>query len=164
MDKNNIEYILMKIYWEELIVLLNDGLPKLVEQHWNESGLAGRKLDVDWTRYAMLEKQNVIRWLGVREEGNLVGYASLCITHPLHHKKDKNALLDTIYLSKEARKGTAGAQIIDAIEAMLLEEGVDLFTVFERTRLNKNGICFGDILRRKGFQQHETGWIKTLGV
>ena len=154
----------MKIYWEELIVLLNDGLPKLVEEHWKESGLEGRKLDVDWSRYAMLEQDGIIRWLSVRNEGKLIGYASVCITHPLHHKQDKNALLDTIYLTEEARKGTAGGQIVDAIEALLLVEGVDLFTVFERTRLNKNGIGFGDILRRKGFSQHETGWIKTLGV
>lgn len=154
----------MLLKWESLIILINDGLQKLVEQHWAESGLIGRKLDVNWERYAMLEQQNVIRWLGIREDEKLVGYASICITHPLHHQQDKNALLDTIFLSKEARKGMAGANIVDAIEELLLPEGVDLFTVFERTRMTKNGVGLGDILRRKGFSQHETGWIKHLGT
>lgn len=154
----------MKINWEPLLILINDGLQKLVEQHWSEAGLVGRALNVDWPRYGLLEEQNIIRWIGVRQNGKLVGYASICITYPLHHKDDKNALLDTIFLSKKARKGSEGAKIVDEIEKLLRIEGVDLFTVFERMRLCKNGIGFGDILRRKGFKQHEIGWIKDLGA
>jgi hypothetical protein len=154
----------MKIQWQQLIQLIHEGLPQLVEEHWKEAGLEGRKLDVDWVRYGMLEREGIIRWLGIYDEGKLVGHASVCITHPLHHKQDKNALIDTIFLSKVARKGLEGAKIVDKIEELLLAEGVDLFTIFERTRMNKNGIGLGDILRRKGFSQHETGWIKTLGI
>ncbi len=154
----------MIIRWEPLLILLNDGLQKLVTEHWEEAGLSFCKLNVDWPRYGLLEQEEIIRWIGIREENKLIGYASICVTHPLHHKNDKAAMYDTIFLTKDFRKGMAGGRVVDAIERLLCLEGVDILTISERQRVGKNGIGLGDILRRKGYAPYETGWIKVLGV
>ena len=148
--------------WESLILLLNDGLKELVREHWDEAGIEGSVLDVDWPRYGLLEEHNVVRWMGHRKDGKLIGYASMSLTHPLHNRQDKTALLDTIFLTKEHRQGLAGAKIVDEIEGHLKTENADIFIIYERERISRNGVGLGSILQRKGFRHYENGWMKRL--
>jgi len=152
----------MQTQWDEMIVLINDGLIPIVERQWNESGMPGARLNVDWPRYQMFENEGIMKWVSLRNDGNLVGYATVFITHPLHHKDDITGLVDSMYLLPEARKGMTGVTAISRLEEMLENEGVNIFLFYVRDFVADGGV--GKILEYKGFNRLESGWMKRLGA
>lgn len=154
----------MQIAWEKLLDLVRDGLPALCEQHWAECQILGRALDMDWARYGVLEHQGIIRWIGIREDGRLVGYASICISRPLHHQHEKAGLTDTVFLSKDRRKGWTGVRVVKRIMTMVGEQGVECFTLTERLTIFRTIGALGKVLKRLGFEMFERSWIIKLGA
>ena len=164
MAQNRAGGLVVNVQWDEMIVLINDGLLPIVERQWNESGMPGAKLHVDWPRYQMLETEGVMKWVSFRDEGKLVGYATIFLTHPLHHKDDMTGMVDSIYLMPEARKGSAGLSAISRIEEMLEDVGVNIALFYVRDFVSEDRGGVGKILERKGFNRLESGWMKRLGA
>lgn len=154
----------MQVKRERLITLLSRGLPLLCQQHWNECGLEGSAWDMNWPRYGMLESEGIIKWFAIEEGSELIGYASICVTHPLHHQGDMQAMIDTIFLLKEYRKGNAGNKVIDEIEKLARADGANLLVFSERAKTERKRVSIGSLLKRIGFVPYETLYIKRMGA
>lgn len=146
---------------EQLIVLLHDGLPRLIDDYYAECGFHDRKLAVDWERYAVLEHQKTVKWYGAREDGQLIGIASLCITRPLHYSLEISAMVDMFFLSKPYRKNKNGDKMLASLKKIAGKEGARHLSMYER--LHATGGKLGKILQREGFRPTEMGYCVQLG-
>lgn len=146
---------------EQLIVLLHDGLPRLIDEYYAECGFPDRPLAVDWERYAVLEHQGIVKWYGIRQDGALIGMASLCVVKPLHYSLEAGATVDMLFLSKPYRKGKNGDKMLSSLMKFAEKEGARHFTVYER--LHATGGRFGNMLKRKKFKPTEIGYSVRLG-
>jgi len=146
---------------EQLIVLLHDGLPRLIDEYYAECGVSDRPLAVDWERYAVLEHQGIVKWYGMRQGAALIGMASLCVVKPLHYSLEAGATVDMFFLSKPYRKGRNGDKMLASLMQFAKTEGAKHFTMYER--LHATGGRLGKMLLRKGLTQTEIGYSVKLG-
>ncbi len=112
----------MKIAFDELRVLIGDGIEDLLQAHWSEVALDQDRvpLAVDWDSYFTLERQGMLKVISVRDpDGALVGYSWFFYRPHLHYKTTLHATNDIIYLDPALRGGGHGARLVRESEAML---------------------------------------------
>lgn len=104
--------------WEPLAVLRDDGLERLVRDHWEEVGVYkdGMPLDCNWDEYQRCEDAGTLRILAARVDGHLIGYNSFMVLRHMHYWSTWHALGDAIYVDKEYRKTGAGIGLIERAE------------------------------------------------
>lgn len=106
--------------WEPLDTLLDDGLEKLVRQHWNEVGVFKREMPLapDWDGYRARERQGLLHILAARRAAKLIGYCSwIVLSGHLHYKTTVFAVCDAIFIPTRYRKTGAGARLMLKSEA-----------------------------------------------
>lgn len=153
--------------WEPLNHLLQSGLAELGARSWEECGNDKDvfSYDPDWARYGRMEKSDVLRFVAVRENDELIGYASVIITDNLHDKKICCSIIQDIFIAPEKRRGTGAAdKLMDFLEAQLIAIGVKHISAAERLMGQKEKGGVGRWLARRGYHSNERIWTKSLGA
>lgn len=154
--------ILMQYRWEPLNYLLQTGLAQLGALSWQESGNDKDifEYDPDWARYGRMEQADILRFIGVRDDDELVGYASVIITDNLHDKKVCCAIIQDIFILPEKRKNHAADNLLTFAESQLLDIGVQHIALAERLMVGS----VGRWLKWRGYHSNERIWTKSLSA
>lgn len=110
--------------WESVGALLDDGLEKLVREHWRLVGEYKHvmPLDPDWEGYRKLELDGMMKILAARRRGRLIGYNSfLLLPGHLHYRTTVHVIGDAIFVTKPLWHSGAGAALVDRAETDLAE-------------------------------------------
>jgi len=110
------------------------GLDRLLRMHWEEVAQDKHaiKLNVDWLRYAEVEKNGGFASFTARNGGILVGYSGFFINSSPHYSDHVMAANDVIYLLPEHR-GVAGLRLIIEAENALADMGVSKILYHTKT-------------------------------
>ena len=146
--------------FEPLSYMLLNGLVDLSYEAWCEMENEHAEVDYspDWEAYQRNEDSNRLRFISLREGGNLIGYASIRIESDIHRAGITFASFLDIYIKKEKR-GYA-AQFVRFIEKQLSGIGVVRVYATERVRSRKSPARFYEAM---GFELQEQVYGKTIG-
>lgn len=140
---------------QEFLGLCQHEVEPLAREEWAESGHPTDLLCIDWDAYAALENRDALRFFAARAEGRLVGYAVVLLFVPLTLKGSQSAIIDSIYVAKEARG--IGIRLLSFVESCLREDGVDRLIASSSA---KNPI--DALLTRRGYVEIETKFERKL--
>lgn len=93
-----------------------EALPEIKEHyqaHWEEMAMYKDKipLDMDYSKYEFLAKQELLHLLTVRADGELIGYHISVVSPHLHYKSTLHAMCDIYRLRPDMRKGMTGVRM-----------------------------------------------------
>ena len=140
---------------ESIRDLLKDGLHELARRHWDAANNTHMQYDPDWDHYKRMEDENIMRWLAVRHEGKLVGYASMLVLPHLHSRKVMNGVVQDYFIAPEHRNGFAGIRFFKEIQNIMKAVNAGIMIASDRGGLSK-------FFKFLGFFKGETIWVKKL--
>ncbi len=148
---------MVKYFWEPVEDLLKDGLEELGRQSFDElmSDEKAYKYCPNWDRYRELEKQNSLRWISVRDDDKLVGYASVLMHTSMTDSTLIMGVIQDLFLHPDYRKGFAGIEFVKTIENQLRDLGFGEIIISDRGNR-------GAIYNRMGYNMSEKIWSKSL--
>jgi hypothetical protein len=153
--------------WSTLAECRAAGLDDLVALHWEEveDHHDVSPLDMDWPRYADLERRGDLKIGALWSGGDLVGYNVFFVYRPIHFRRTVWAISDGIWLDP-AHRGPAGIRLIVEAEQGLREMGarVILYSVKDGDDLSskRHRGSVGELLRRLGYVSFDRSWSKAL--
>ena len=110
-------------------IAYDPSFPLLEDEYTVECATEGFKEGkVDWAAYEKLEQLGVLVPLACYADGRLVGFAGVLFSESLH-KSVRTASLETLFLSKPARKGFAGMRLLRRAKAVAADGGADRLLV-----------------------------------
>ena len=129
----------------------------IADEYAAEISVYDEDLNPDYEKYYVLERANVLRCFTLREHGELKGFASCYLEMQIHHKRHYRAVIETIFVEKDARIGMAGAKFLSQIEAKLKAEGVKSISIASGLKHN-----ISNLLQRMGYIPHEIIHTKVI--
>lgn len=151
-----------------LLELYNEGLPEIIQNHWDEVGVNKEKcpLSVDWQKYSDIEKTGMLWLMGARKDEKLVGYVSFIILPHLHYSTTLHAVNDAIYINSNCRG--LGIKLIKEAEKALAKEtaqrGYPYIRIIYHTKLhveNTRG-TLSRVFEHLGYNAFETTLDKVV--
>lgn len=135
-------------------------LELLFPKHWEELALNKDKvpLNPDWKRYKAIEDSGILSFIGLRQDGKLVGYFVGIIMPHLHYTTCNTYIMDMLYVAKEARNKNAGILIMRTMEKEAKRRGVQRIVLNTKIHMN-----IGSLYHYMGFECIETIWSKWIG-
>lgn len=119
-----------------------------------------RNLNINKDAYDQYAMAGMLRTIAVRsEDDRLIGYLIALVSVSLHCMDVKQARVDAVYLSPEARRGMIGYNLIKVADKFLAGLGVN--EIHHSVPVVRD---FGAILERLGYSKAETIYSKNLGV
>ena len=123
-------------------IAYDPSFPLLEDEYTVECATEGFKEGkVDWATYEKLEEAGALKVLAWYDNGRLVGFAAVIFSESLH-KSVRTASLDTLFLSKPARKGFAGMRLIRRAKAVAQDGGADRLLVSAPRGSQLEKLCF----------------------
>lgn len=156
--------------WEKIGTAMADGLEDLIAFNWEEvdvEPLFG-PLNIDWPKYAMLERAGIYRAISVRKGGKLIGYNGYFVQPHLRHRNSLWAMNDAMFVDKDERRWTLGLRLVQASLKLLGEIGVkhatqgDMMGAKVNSTTAKSHATFGDLLLREGAVLAENVYVFVL--
>lgn len=147
---------------ESISYLITDGLLDVSKRQWEELEGAVEPVDIDWDEYKRLEDANILRFMTVRYDGVLVGYATVLLFNDMHRRGQKSAVVQEIYIVPEHRKGFAGIRLIKEVEKVVSGLRVNMLIIASRETFNSQNGGIGVIFDRLGFVKDEVLWTKRM--
>ena len=91
---------------------------ELLADHWRElsTNKTIMRLNPNWDAYEALMKDDCFFILGMRDQGELVGYSCNIITNHLHYRDLRVCYNDVLFVAKKYRKHGDGLKLIEATE------------------------------------------------
>lgn len=130
----------------------------LLFAHWEEIATwSDIPMDPDREAYEAIEDAGLLRLYTARNAQGLVGYAAYVVRTHLHYRGSVQAVQDVVYLRPEYRQGRIGQKLLEAADADLASEGVQV--VFQHVKLAHN---FGPLLERLGYEHLENVYARRL--
>ena len=145
--------------FEPLSYLLLNGLSDLAYQAWYELDSSNAAYDPDWEAYQRMEGNNELRFVSLRDAGNLIGYAAIVIQGDIHQAGVTMATLYDIYIIPKKR-GYA-ALFVKYIERQLSALGVRRMIAGEKLNATKTNSA-GKFYKHLGFAPLEIHWSKAI--
>lgn len=144
---------------EPLSYMLLNGLVEMAFEAWQALEKEHRDVPYapDWEAYQRQENENSLRFFALRDDAQLLGYASINIDTDIHRTGLLMACLKDIYITP-GKRGHA-PQFVRFIESVLSSLGVRRITAAERLN-SPDGI--GKFYEAMNFQPQEIIWAKTL--
>lgn len=144
---------------EKFAALYAEAKPML-ERHFKEIALYQDRIPLspDTERYLAGEKQGSLIIVTAREDGNLVGYASVVIGKRMHNVTIVSALIESLWLAPECRGKGAGSGMFDAVEEVARSRGA--LTVHCHSKIQHPALSF--LLGKRGYEQVEIVHSKFL--
>lgn len=127
--------------------LMTEMKPLWVQHHNEIQQIRGAVLDPNLQMYQALASAGVLRIFTARREAGLVGYQVFTITSLPHFKEIKQAVMDILFLSPDARLGWMGYYFLKYADTELQKEGINV--MFRAISARKD---FGKILERMGYE------------
>ena len=148
----------MEMRWEPLSHLMETGLPELGARSWDECGLDKETFnyDPDFARYGRMEQSDILRFMAVRDNGELCGYASVLVHSNLHDKSVCVGVVQDIFVAPEKRKGGTADMLLDMVESQLAGIKCQHLSIAARSPAALRW------LKKKGYNSHEWICTKTL--
>ena len=146
-------------YQQEFLADCWDDAQELIQLHWEEIALNKDfiALNPDIAAYENAEMEGVLRIFTARDDGRLVGYFAVLVTHSLHYMDHTFAHNDVIFIRQDYRKGWTASNLIRFSEQCLTQDGVSV--LFINTKVHKP---FDILLRRLGYRHIENLYSKRL--
>jgi len=115
---------MIEVRIEPLSYLLLHGLPDLAYEAWQELEFEHPETPYapDWESYQRLEDGYFLRFFALREDGNLIGYASVRMENDEHRNGLKMAFFNDIYVTR-TKRGHA-AKLVKHVERSMSLLGV----------------------------------------
>lgn len=136
------------------------GIQPLVDEHWREVAYMGDTPPVvDVPAYTAANVEGRLAVFTVRDNGDLVGYATFWVGPFPQRQGVIGAWQDAVYLTPNARHGGHGTDFLRFCDAELGAMGCKV--VHHSVR---EGRDFSTILRRLGYVHAETVYAKHLGA
>jgi L-amino acid N-acyltransferase YncA len=135
-------------------------LERLFPLHWKELALEQDKipLDVDWPRYAQLERAGILLFVTLRKAGRLVGYFMGFVMPHLHYKSTVTLGMDVYWTHPDIRGGTAARRLMRKVhEEAKVRGAVKAFAV------SKDHKDSSRLFRALGYRPVETVHTKWIG-
>lgn len=147
----------MKYGIEPFGSILDEALP-MFHEHFEETAVyQDVPLDVDVESYVELEGSGMCRTFTARtEDGKLAGYAIFLISGSMHRRTMRQALQDSLFVSKEHR-GLWIVGFLKWIDSRLKDLGVDV--VIHNVTLLRD---YSPILERCGYEWTDKLYSKRL--
>ena len=127
--------------------------------HWREVSdhqRYGLAVNADLAAYQALEEHGMLHVVTVRDQGQLVGYATYVLQGHLHYAGILHAYgTDLYYLAPAYRKGLAGYRLFQVIERTLQERGCRY--LIHRTKTWKD---MSRLFERLGYVEVERAFAK----
>lgn len=144
---------------EPLSYMLLNGLVEMAFEAWQALEKEHRDVPYapDWEAYQRQENEDGLRFFALRDEGRLLGYASIVIDTDIHRAGLVFASFRDIYITPPKR-GHA-ATFVKFIESILSSVGVKRVYAAERFSFDGDISKFYEIM---GFEPQERVWAKTL--
>lgn len=148
---------------EPINFLLENGLKELSYKCWQQvgSGLHASQYRPDWSCYKNLEDRNNLRFIAMRDGGELIGYSSVLLDTDMHNEGMKTATIMDVFIDTE-RSGHA-VKLFRFIEQILLQLGIDYVTVAEQLHVKPERGGVGRFYRFMGYEPQQVNWSKRLG-
>lgn len=113
---------------------MKDILPEmkpLIEAHWEEVcwNKGKVKLNPDYEKFFLLQDNNCLLLVTVRDKGKLIGYNINHLHYHLHFKDHIYAVNDSIYLEPKYRHSGIAKDMLEVTEQMLEQIGVSVVTL-----------------------------------
>jgi len=139
--------------------LIEDDLETLMHAHWKECATDHEAIpfDPDWNAARVMEHAGILRFFGLFDDGELVGYSVYEVAPHLHFRSTLHAFCQGIYVKPERRKGNAGAKLIVESERLLAARGAKKFTYCAPHASNLN-----KVLEKGGYASTETVYTKLV--
>jgi N-acetylglutamate synthase-like GNAT family acetyltransferase len=134
----------------------------LLQQNWAELETKTFELDPLFDDYLNWARVGALKYLTVRDDGVLVGYAILMIARSLYYAGVKMGEANVIWLHPDWRSGTTGLEMLHAIEQRSRDLGVQQLQISEKTVFERKRGGLGKILRWMGFTEVERVHEKVL--
>jgi predicted acetyltransferase len=136
---------------------LQEAIP-LFKDHWEELDKGvNPELQIDYTGYANLAKDNKLLVVTIRDNKNLVGYSVNIIQATLHFTQVKWSFADFFYIIPKYRKGFVGIKLFKEVEKHLKTLGVS--RIFMGTRLS---LDLSKLFNKLGYKEFQKTFIKDL--
>ena len=142
--------------WDAVLPELMPHLPK----HWHALALNKDKvpLDPQWNVYAAKQANGELMFMGLRQDGELVGYFIGFIAPGLHYKSCLTCVTDLFYVAPEARNCFGGLRLFRMVERELRRRGVQRWFMG-----SKNHADCTRLFAAIGAEPVETFYAKWLG-
>lgn len=144
----------------ESFISARSELEKLFPTHWRELALDQDRipLDVDWPRYAQLERAGILLFVTLRKAGRIVGYYMGFLMPHLHYKSTVTLAMDIYWTHPDIRGGLAGRRLLRKVEEEAKARGAHkMFAV------SKNHKDSSRLFAALGFSPIETVHSKWIG-
>lgn len=151
----------MMNFQQETLYMLIGEIENLIQLHYEEVTLHKEfmELDVDWAKYAELERQGKLLVFTARDHGVLVGYSAFFIDNHIHYKTNVMATNDAVFLHPDHRKGSMAIKLIKFCDSELSKLGPVKITW--HVKFSRD---FRAILHRLGYIDEEVICGKIAGV
>jgi hypothetical protein len=152
---------MVEMCFEPLNYLLLNGLSDLSYQAWNELEGTHREAsyNVDWEAYERMEQNGQLRFISLRQDSKLIGYAAIVVQNDVNQLGVVMAILKAIYITPPKR-GYA-VRFVSYIEQQLSAVGVKRLIAAEKLDASTPNVS-GEFYRLMGFSPLETWHVKTL--
>lgn len=107
----------------------------LLEAHYKEIAMYQDKIEYspDYSKYEMLDDNDMLYILTARDEGRLIGYFVNFVLPNVHYSKDVYAQNDILFIHPDYRGGTAAMRMFKRAEDDMRERGVSVMTIHMKT-------------------------------
>jgi L-amino acid N-acyltransferase YncA len=158
LNTDNILGIAMTDYAAERISDLIPEIEPLLQDHFREiSVYQDTELDIDWDRYARLERTGGYSFLTCRRDGRLLGWAGFFVYTHIRYRNYLVANEDMYYLRPEHRRGRTGIDLLKNAERQLQQRGVR--RILMSTKVHED---HSRILEYLGYEHHQKNFNKIL--
>jgi len=143
----------------ESFMTVRPELERLFPKHWEELALDKDKvpLDVDWPRYAQLERAGILLFITLRQNGRLVGYYMGFVMPHLHYKSTTTLAMDIYWTHPDIRGGFAGRRLLRKVEEEARARGVK--RMFAVSKDHKDSSRLFNALGFKPIETVHSKWI-----
>jgi GNAT superfamily N-acetyltransferase len=142
----------------EGVMQMAEDIASLITMHHKEVEDQRLTLLPDYNTYMAIEQQGLFHGFAAREGHRLVGYATFVTTPDLHHRSNKIAVCDMIYVLPSHRGSFLGGKLLKFAERVLKDRGTNMMIVDTKTNHD-----FKSILTRIGYEATEIRYTKHIG-
>lgn len=146
-------------FQEETFLKAYEDASKLLTSHWEELAVNKdeRPLDVDINGYLKAEEANMLKVYTLRDDGNLIGYATFFVRENLHYKTWIVATCDIYYVDPSYRKYGVGFKFFNDIVSELLKMNVR--SIYVHDKLSHS---HAELFQALGFKAIEQTYEKVI--
>lgn len=139
-------------------MLANPLYEGLWHEYRDEAAYTAETAEPDFAHYQALEDTGCFDITGIFDDGGaLIGFFTLILSKLPHFKAQLLASTETLFLSKDARKGSAGVRVVSQMQKRAKELGATTLLIGTRSGTRGERLC--EVM---GFERQNTVWAVKL--